>query len=332
MEWTAAEILTATDAYNKTYDDPRGQGRASALAELVSLCRPLTLKRSRSEARRGHGSRRTSAHPTSCAPLLRLAERADAASRPGGPLDRLAQRAAKAGGVGSSVELLAPKGFRRATEKAQADYAGDFLMLNDLARCSVVVPTTLRLGVRAGCSRSGGARTGRGEGRRERSGRRVARAAGRGVGAAGGRAAGGAGGGAAESDADGTPRFQPLYVKDRLGPDDAEWNSSYRYILIVGQLSCDGGALLNVELVLHVKRLYEQRKQLHLLYDGRKALGEPNSLWHVGRSQPRGDLACLARPRAAAAVPRPPDPVDDTAKDALRELLSARLAISTRSI
>ena len=151
----------------------------------------------------------------------------------------------------------------------------------------------------------------------------MARAAGwRGVGAAGGRATGGARGGAAESDADGTPRFQPLYVKDRLGPDfDAEWNSSYRYILIVGQLSCDGGALLNVELVLHVKRLYEQRKQLHLLYDGRKALGEPSSLWHVG------DLNLEAISRASRGLvlqllcPRPPDPVDDTAKDALRELL-----------
>ena len=38
----------------------------------------------------------------------------------------------------------------------------------------------------------------------------------------------------------------------------------YRYVLVVGKLTLAGGALLNVEIVLHLKTLYSQRKRLRV--------------------------------------------------------------------
>jgi hypothetical protein len=77
----------------------------------------------------------------------------------------------------------------------------------------------------------------------------------------------------AQSD-DGLPKFELLTAKDRLSPNfDAEGGEMYRYVLLVGQMTGDGGgALMNVEIQLHVKRLTEMRKTLHILYDGRRAL------------------------------------------------------------
>ena len=46
-----------------------------------------------------------------------------------------------------------------------------------------------------------------------------------------------------------------------------------RYVLLVGRMSCGGGAVINVEIQLHVKRLFELKKRLSTLYEGRAALG-----------------------------------------------------------
>ena len=72
--------------------------------------------------------------------LLGLAERAEAAVCPGGPLERLAAAAVQQGGAGCTVEMGPVKGLRRCLQKAQEDYDGDYLRLNDVARCSIVVP------------------------------------------------------------------------------------------------------------------------------------------------------------------------------------------------
>jgi hypothetical protein len=78
--------------------------------------------------------------PTVLRTLLFLAERAEGMSAPNGPLQRFANEAASQGGLGCTVELGACKGFRRALNKAQAEYAGDYGMLNDMARCSIICP------------------------------------------------------------------------------------------------------------------------------------------------------------------------------------------------
>ena len=44
-------------------------------------------------------------------------------------------------------------------------------------------------------------------------------------------------------------------------------------MLLVGRMSCGGGAVMNVEIQLHVKRLFELKKRLSTLYEGRATLG-----------------------------------------------------------
>ena len=64
-------------------------------------------------------------------------------------------------------------------------------------------------------------------------------------------------------DDDELPSFEPLLIKDRLSPlFDAEGANMYRYILLVGRLTCNGAVHLNVEIQLHVKRLFELKKKL----------------------------------------------------------------------
>ena len=43
-------------------------------------------------------------------------------------------------GPGCTVEMGPVKGFRRALQKAQEDYGGDYAKLNDVARCSIIAP------------------------------------------------------------------------------------------------------------------------------------------------------------------------------------------------
>jgi hypothetical protein len=70
--------------------------------------------------------------------LINLAERASGAVVAGGALDRVARELAGQAGKGCTVELSACKGFRRALQKAHEEYGGDYLLLNDMARCSIV--------------------------------------------------------------------------------------------------------------------------------------------------------------------------------------------------
>ena len=168
--------------------------------------------------------------------LLSLSERAEVASGEGGPLDRLAKEAAGQGGPGCTVELSGVKGFKRAFEKAHKEYGGDFLMLNDMARCTIICPKLTTL---AECLRW------LIEDAQEW----------------------------AKDDED-LPSFEPLMIKDRLSPSfDAEGNGMYRYVLIVGRMACDGATNINIEIQLHTKRLFEAKKKLHMLYDGRKSVG-----------------------------------------------------------
>ena len=141
--------------------------------------------------------------------LLFLAQRAETASKPGGPLERLAREAAGQGGPGCLVELAGVKGFRRALHKAHLEYAGDFGLLNDMARCSIICPKfsalteVLRWIVEDAQVW-------------------------------------------ARDDAQ-LPSFELLTAKDRLSPSfDAEGLGMYRYVLLVGRLDL-GGEFLNVE-------------------------------------------------------------------------------------
>lgn len=227
-----------TEAYSKAYDDllkPRGE--SEALDRIGELCEPWLLERLEE---REEGRPRQPAdlgQPHNVRSLLGLIERAEGASQPGGALERLISAMTLQGGQGCSVELAGAKGFRRCLIKAQEDYGGDFLSINDVARCTVVVP---KLSVLAECLRW-----------------LVKEAH------------------AWAKDDIELPSFEPLMAKDRLSPSfDAEGTGMYRYVLLVGRMKCDGiNAYLNVEVQFHVKRLFELKKKLGMLYEGRTLLG-----------------------------------------------------------
>lgn len=155
------------------------------------------------------------------------------ATRPGGALERFATAAAQHGGSACYVEVAAVKGFRRSLQKAQQDYGGDYLMINDIARCSIVTPGLVSLAeVFTWLVMESGSRP------RTRAREWLA-----------------------PEDTDDMaplPSFEPLLVKDRLSLSfDAE--GMYRYVLLVGKLACDSGENINVEIQLHIKRVQTSR-------------------------------------------------------------------------
>ena len=218
--------------------------------------------------------------------LLSLSERAEAAVIEGGPLDRLARELAGQAGAGTTVELASVKGFRRALQKAHKECSGDYLRLNDMARCIIICPklTTLVEGLRWLLEDAP----------------------------------------VWALDDPALPKFETLLIKDRLSPNfDADGLGMYRYVLIVGRLTTDGGALLNVEIQLHVKRLFEARKRLSILYDGRKSLGA----FDDSITRHEGELTKDAIGRAAKGVltrlecPDMNEPVSIGTREALQGLL-----------
>jgi hypothetical protein len=136
---------------------------------------------------------------------------------------------------------------------AQEDYAGDYLRINDVARCSLIAPSLVALEAALTWLMNEAGKE-RGLGGASHS-----------LGGALALSPGGGGGlefpsAAASSHASSpyleswdeveaeAPPFTPLLVKDRMAPTfDAEDSQSYRYILLVGRLSLDGGADLNGE-------------------------------------------------------------------------------------
>ena len=274
LERTSADLFKTLDAYNSTFNDLiKTSPEATALEALAELVQPFSLQvlADRDEP---HPKQPTDMGPSHLIrTLLSLAERADLATRSGGPFDRLLQRTLKEiGNAGCNVDMAPNKGFRRATEKAQAEYAGDYLMLNDIARCTIVVP---RMSTAYDCAKwlIEGVDSARG----------------------------------AQAN---LPLFQVLYVKDRLSPRfDADANKSYRYLLIVGQLGCDGSQMLNVEIAIHIKRLYEYKKRLHNLYEWRKIIGEEVEASYAGtltkeviQRAARGIILNLSCPRQRKSV------------------------------
>ena len=265
--------------------------------------------------------------------LLSLAERAETAMRVGGPLERLARRAAMYGGPGCTVELPPTcKPFRRALEKAHQDYQGDYLRLNDMARCNIVAPKFSAL---AECSRW-----------------LVEDAA------------------KAAMTEEELPYWKPLLLKDRLSPSyDAEGNGMYRSVVLVGCVTCDGGGKqvprdyskrsnpprpnaprspscvqsldglrpwllrqLNVEIVLHIKRLFEQRKALNQV---RVYRGGEGGRGRGGEREPTPDMefdpmTSSQRPTAPPPLrPRSAPPLH--ARHSLRPCPLEDLSLSLRS-
>lgn len=204
---TSKELIRATEAYDQGFADIlKARGEPEALEAITAICEPLLPEKldEREEARPRQPAK--IGQPNQCRTLLALAERADAAVRPGGPLERLTAAAVERGGEHCYCEIAGVKGFRRCLQKAQQDYLGDFLMLNDVARCTIVAPrlSALRDVLRwlIDSAKDGGA----------------------------------------DEGAEGLPlpEFEPLMIKDRLSPSfDAEGTSSYRYLLIVGRLMVD---------------------------------------------------------------------------------------------
>lgn len=136
---THSELAKALDGVHKASEDlVKSKSEADALKKLEGLCTPYGAaaldereeERPRQPADLGLG--------TQLRTLLFLTERASAALVQGGPLDRLARELAGQAGSGCTVEMGSCKGFRRALQKAHDDYNGDYLQLNDMARCLIV--------------------------------------------------------------------------------------------------------------------------------------------------------------------------------------------------
>ena len=271
---SSEEMVSALEAYEKGFED-LAQAESDAVAEIESLCVPFSI--ASLDAREEPRPRQPVdiGDPYQARSLIALAGRAEGASKPGGPLERLMNAAAKQGGNACTAEMGPVKGFRRALQKAEEDYGGDFLMINDFSRCSIIASNLSGLAAILRWLTTEAAEA------------------------------------AAANDK--LPLFEPLLCKDRQTHGvNTEGDEMYRcaltcpppryvrspllrgprcrwpghpacspsalvpvprYVLVVGRLACDSGELLNVEIQLHVKRLYAERKKLNLLFESRASLG-----------------------------------------------------------
>ena len=138
---TSSELVRAHDAYDKAYEDlVKPKGEAAALERIGELCLPLTLEKIEENEGCKPVQPADLGPSTNIRTLCGLIERADLAIKPEGPLERLANATVQQGGVGCTIEMGPLKGFRRSIHKAEHDYGGDYLQLNDVARCSIVAP------------------------------------------------------------------------------------------------------------------------------------------------------------------------------------------------
>ena len=286
---TAADLVTAMEAYQKMYDDSlKLASEREALAAVCALCEPFTAEKR--EEREEPAMPRQPADlgdlPTHARALMQLATRAEAASQPGGPLERLASAAADAGGSGCQVEMAAVKSFRRALQKAEEDCGGDYLALTDMARCSIIardlasLHEVLRFLIKGAAEQRwwAGARWLVYEG----SGAAAAAAA------------------EAMADEGGPPAFEALYCHNGLSRDcDVESEGTLRQLTIVGRLAVEATRFVNVELVLHTRKLYEMRSTIAMLHEGRAALDA-----HGPAAEHEGDLTREAIGRAAQGTIR----------------------------
>lgn len=289
------ELASANELYVRSYEDLlKGNGEPEALKRLAVLCEPYLAEM------QDHPYQPADlGQPKNVRTLVELIERADEATRGGGAFDRLTAAAVAQAGSGCMVTMAPVKGFRRCLEKAEEDYGGDFLMISDPARCSVVAPkisdaADLLAWLTKPAMRSG------------------------------------------EDLPTFQPllikdRLSPSF--------DAEEVSMYRYLLLVGKLQCDGNSFINVEIQLHCKRLYELKRRLHELHEWRKSLGADDEVPQqsegelgvgkqacVREQQPGSSNAggsyfvreCVSHPSSPASssagshpTPRPPHPRQD---------------------
>ena len=145
------EYIWAWSEVERGFDDLlKPKGEAESMEYLDALCEPLLPERYDEAQAMRPRQPADLGEPYGCNTLLRLAERAAEACTTGGPFERLAtalqqkgatpSRASTTGGGDFTVDLAPVKGFRRALEKAQTDYGGNFLCLNDVARMTVIAP------------------------------------------------------------------------------------------------------------------------------------------------------------------------------------------------